>query len=267
MHVIDGQNSVEFKRALTQALKINAYGSPVRSPRARFHYANNQRHPSAIEEDLSQSRFANQQLVRQMQNQMSTSHRNRVRNGAILDGCTREELEDVEQQIREQESLLAGYRRENEHLAEQLQGRGMGYQPNSLSSSMPVPASIPIGGGTFIPSNPAAPNPARSLGPPGMQHAAFVTNACEMLAQISERISTMDLSTKELFQNWSHGSRFSMTVEQLSAGLRSIGLFCATEVSAALLSSFDRSGEGLLGYGDFVKLVHQVTSHYTVCIL
>eukprot|EP00658_Telonema_sp_P-2_P084076 TRINITY_DN9239_c0_g1_i1.p1 TRINITY_DN9239_c0_g1~~TRINITY_DN9239_c0_g1_i1.p1 ORF type:complete len:751 (-),score=161.88 TRINITY_DN9239_c0_g1_i1:92-2290(-) len=49
------------------------------------------------------------------------------------------------------------------------------------------------------------------------------------------------------------------SVEQLSAGLRSVGLYCETEVVAAIVSSFDRNGEGLLAYGDFVKLVNQAS--------
>ena len=215
-----------------------------------------------LQEQLRQTQHANMQLMQQMRNQNSQNDRARLRNGGMLQGgYGLDDLEEMERQIREQESLLAGYRRENENLADQM---NFGNKLAIADAALPVPVSVPIGGGTFIgASSPQGINmgmmQSRNT---AAQQAAYITDAPAMLAQISDRIARLPYETnsKQLFQNWSAGSRFSMTFQQFAAGLESLGLYCKPEVVTALLTSFDNSGESALKFGDFVKLVHQVRS-------
>jgi len=276
VNVIDPMSFQSFKNAIDRALSITVGGAP-RSPAYLSKTQKPDKTVHALKQQLSRSQHANQKLARSLEGQHAKDAKLRVKDGGLLGtGFDKQELEEIERQMREQEALLQGYKQENELIGRKLKETenhamyaGTGYGEDYDQEHMGYiadPITLPIGGGV---GNQLAHEPETANvwsddreipgGPRELKNGenAYLGDAVSMLAQIAQRIAHLELPIKEIYQSWADESREILSVEQFMQGLRNIGLHCPIELCATMVNAFDSHGEGFLRFGDFNKIICQ----------
>jgi len=217
---------------------------------------------------LRKSYHTNKQLYAANHALNSKDHHARIKDGGLLGvGYSQVELEEIERQVREQESLLQGYKQENEFIADKMHNADDNMEQYYTDIDELDDPSLGLAfntkQGSTLPFDPPdletgqAHDTASGKIELPQSKGSYIEDAGEMLAQISVRLTMLDQPIRDVYLAWSNRNRELLTVEQLLQGLLTIGLVCPIEILSSLINSFDSYGQGYLRFGDFNKLVNQ----------